>query len=125
VLLALTVAPRFWLGTFVFGWLMCGFALVAFEDRDKAGRTYVFRVGRETVRVDSAGILGARHWEWKREGVRDVRLVSGKRWVLWFDLTPAWRNRHVILLSLSRNDLLVLVNALREGLGLPPQTLPE
>jgi hypothetical protein len=118
-LLTLMIGRPFLYGMLLLGWAAITLIFVLLAERDRAGRAYVFRVGREIISADSAGLFGPRHWEWKRDGVRDVRVVRGKRSALWFELTPGWRHGHAFVLPLSDEDLLALTNALREGLGLP------
>jgi len=120
-LLVLMIGRPFLFGMLVFGWAAIVLVFVLLFERDRAGRAYVFRIGRDVVSADSAGMLGPRHWEWKRAGVRDVRIVRGKRSALWFELTPGWRNGQAFVMPLSEEDLLALTNSLRDGLGLPPQ----
>jgi hypothetical protein len=116
----------FRVGAVVFGFgLICtpGLALVSY---DRAGRAYVLRAGRDRVVVASSGPLGARNWERAKEQVRDVRIVSGKREVLLFDLSPdpkRLRSRRwkMLALDLQRERLIEVADAVREGLGMPPR----
>ena len=123
LLLAFTVGPPFQIGFIVFGWAAVLLFAVALAGYDRSGRSYVFRLGREMVSVDSAGMFGPRHCEWERNGVREVQLLRGKRSGVAFDLASRWRNPAAFMLDLPREEILALVNALREGLGLPPQAL--
>ena len=117
LLFGLSLGLRIGIFAVPFGWLGIAMAIGGLVAWDRAGRIYVFRVMRDTVSADSTGMFGPRHWEWPRAGVRDVCIASGREWYLRFDLAPGWLNRRGFALNLRREDLRVVANALREGLG--------
>jgi hypothetical protein len=86
---------------------------------DRRARAYVFRIGREKVVVTSSGPFGPRYWEYDSAKVKDVRLYERKQLCLLFELESRSRHCKSFVMELSREDYICLVDAVREGLGLP------
>jgi hypothetical protein len=103
----------------VFGWLGVASVIVSLVSYDRAARAYVFRVGRDRVVVASSGPFGPRYWEIDSAKVRDVRLMEGRSRYVLFDLAGGFGNRKGFVLDLPREEFMKLIDAVREGLGMP------
>ncbi len=119
------------IGVLIFGWLLICCGLIAFTSYDRAARAYVFRAGPDAIVVASSGPLGPRYWECPREQVSDVRLVSRQsaigrqlgeefrpQWIT-FEPVKGWVRARSFALDLSRDEFVLLGDAVREGLVMP------
>jgi hypothetical protein len=130
----MSAAMEIMIGVLIFGWLLVVCGIIAFTSYDRAARAYVFRAGRDRVVVASSGPLGPRYWECPREGIGDVRLVSRQsalgrqlgeefrpQWIE-FDAAKGWVRARSFALDLSKDEFILLADAVREGLGMPKKT---
>jgi len=122
------------IGVLIFGWLLLVCGIVTFTSYDRAARAYVLRAGRDRIVVASSGPLGPRYWECPREGIGDVRLVSRQstlgrqlgeefrpQWIQ-FSAAKGWVRDRTFALDLSRDEFILLSDAVREGLGMAKTT---
>jgi hypothetical protein len=131
VALALWASPMFWLGAVLFSWVCIAQVVMALVDYHRGARSVVIRVGRDTVSIDSTGPFGRRHWEARRDDVRDIRLLGpdnrlDRKLGIAATFRPMWlvfdvkkHDHHYLRLMLLPDDFIRLADALRDGCGLP------